>query len=1166
MAKIMKKTLSVLLVIMMLLGFMPAVQVFSMSTPARAEDVSGDGGDEAGNAYKSADDTAALTSSGDSGGVSLMFTISIPEVETTAAESVTSTSATLGGNVTSDGGSAVTLRGIVYSSAHIMPEIETDSEFHISSGSGIFSDTLSGLAAGTKYYVRAFATNTSGTGYGSVVEFTTLALPTVSGISPSSGSTAGGTNVTITGTNFTGATAVKFGSTDASSFTISSATTITATSPAGTAGVVDISVITPGGTSAASAGSKFTYDSTAPTLSDPSASDITDTTAKISFTSDEAGTYYYVLYPAASTAPSDADAVKTAALAADPDLSGAALAAANSVSLSGLTASTAYKAYVMVEDSEGSKSQVSAIEFTTTDGSIPLSSGTMTIESGKTYTIGSVAELNNFSTLVNGGKSFSGSTVKLLNDIILGYFIDGDNDGIEDDGEIFNAESGGTAYTSSNFTPIGSFNKNFKGVFDGQGYKIRGIYISQDTSDDMGLFGFVYDATVKNVGVADSYIKGNTRIAGIAANATNSVITNCYNDGSVSGNVNNVGGIAGYNQYSTVENCCNTGSISLTGPDNSTIGGIAGNNNTSTIRNCYNTGSISGKYSIGGIAGRNSASTIESCYNIGSISGTITGNSYIGGICGTNTSTISTCYNAGSISGYSYIGGICGNNTSSISACYNTGSVSGQYHPGGVAGRNTSTITGCYYDKQLCPVGGIDGSDTTEAAGKLTSELTDSAFAGLSTGWIKTNNLYPRLTGMDTTSAAYVSASSIFLAASETAAEAKVNFTLSTSNNVVWSSPNTDTISISGTNASVIKTGDVTLNASLGGVSKSVALKLIGDDTAPLLNQSSATYITQTTAKLNFTSNETGTYYYVVYLASAAAPLNATALKTAAGSNNGAVTANTAKSVDITGLTASTAYKAYVMVEDAAGNKSAVTTISFTTNTAPVVDTNSTLNLLEDVANASLKNYLKYTDADSDPITYTVTSAPAKGAIKKSGTSVSSFTQADIDGGAVTFTPEKDFNGSDSFKFTVSDGNVTTAEQTFTITVTAVNDAPGFTKGDDRTVLEDSGAQSIAGWATAISKGPADENGQTLTFDVTNNNNSLFSEQPAIDAAGKLTYTPAPDKNGSATVTVTLHDDGGTANGGSDTSASQTFTITVTAVNDAPTISSGTAVEFNENE
>jgi IPT/TIG domain/Right handed beta helix region len=82
--------------------------------------------------------------------------------------------------------------------------------------------------------------------------------PVIISISPSNGPTGGGTSVTIMGANFTGATAVSFGST-AAAFAVSSASQITATSPAGNAGTVDITVTTSGGTSAASAADQFTY-------------------------------------------------------------------------------------------------------------------------------------------------------------------------------------------------------------------------------------------------------------------------------------------------------------------------------------------------------------------------------------------------------------------------------------------------------------------------------------------------------------------------------------------------------------------------------------------------------------------------------------------------------------------------------------------------------------------------------------------------------------------------------------------------------------------------------------------------------------------------------------------------------------------------------------------
>jgi hypothetical protein len=100
-------------------------------------------------------------------------------------------------------------------------------------------------------------------------QYTYRAAPTVTALSPTSGSTAGGTSVVLTGTNFAGATAVTFGATAASGFTVNSATQITATSPAGSAGTVNVRVTTAGGTSATGAANQFTYTSIALSPSSP---------------------------------------------------------------------------------------------------------------------------------------------------------------------------------------------------------------------------------------------------------------------------------------------------------------------------------------------------------------------------------------------------------------------------------------------------------------------------------------------------------------------------------------------------------------------------------------------------------------------------------------------------------------------------------------------------------------------------------------------------------------------------------------------------------------------------------------------------------------------------------------------------------------------------------
>ncbi len=165
--------------------------------------------------------------------------------------------------------------------------------------------------------------------------------------------------------------------------------------------------------------------------------------------------------------------------------------------------------------------------------------------------------------------------------------------------------------------------------------------------------------------------------------------------------------------------------------------------------------------------------------------------------------------------------------------------------------------------------------------------------------------------------------------------------------------------------------------------------------------------------------------------------------------------------------------------------------------------------------------------------------------------------------GDLTFTPANNANGTTTVDVSLQDsggtlnGGVDTTTGSFSITITAVNDPPAFTLGSNPTVLEDAASVTLTGWATGISRGPADESSQSLTFSLTAANPSLFSAQPAINpATGDLTFTPATNANGTTTVDVSLQDSGGTLNGGVDT-ATGSFSITITAVNDPPIINLG---------
>lgn len=212
-----------------------------------------------------------------------------------------------------------------------------------------------------------------------------------------------------------------------------------------------------------------------------------------------------------------------------------------------------------------------------------------------------------------------------------------------------------------------------------------------------------------------------------------------------------------------------------------------------------------------------------------------------------------------------------------------------------------------------------------------------------------------------------------------------------------------------------------------------------------------------------------------------------------------------------------------------------VVTTSFQLNVLNVAPITSpqTVTTLED---SSVNITLTAVDLGADTVVLSISSAPP-----------SAECSVSISGGNAVFTPAANFNGSTSFKYiaTDDDGGVSN-ESVITVNVTPVNDAPSFVKGADQVLRPGtSAAQTVAGWATAIHPGAADEAGQTLGFSVSvSSGAAIFSTPPAVSAAGSLSYVPNGTP-GTAQVTLTLSDNGGTANNGQDTSPSQRFTITV---------------------
>lgn len=169
------------------------------------------------------------------------------------------------------------------------------------------------------------------------------------------------------------------------------------------------------------------------------------------------------------------------------------------------------------------------------------------------------------------------------------------------------------------WTPIADWMGNrttqYSGTFDGNNKTVSGLYFNGD-STCIGLFGSSEaDGNIKNVGVVDSYFKGNDHVGGVCGN-NGGTITNCYNAGN------------------------------LTAIESSAIiGGICGYNNTGTVTNCYNTGTVTATGSVASVGGVCGCSTapISNCYNIGTVTAT-SSDADISGICGYNFGPVTNCY------------------------------------------------------------------------------------------------------------------------------------------------------------------------------------------------------------------------------------------------------------------------------------------------------------------------------------------------------------------------------------------------------------------------------------------------------------------------------------------------------------------------------------------
>lgn len=282
-----------------------------------------------------------------------------------------------------------------------------------------------------------------------------------------------------------------------------------------------------------------------------------------------------------------------------------------------------------------------------------------------TYIISKPSELAWFAALVNGtlnGMEANPSANATVTDDLLM------NINVEDDG-----------FTVIEWTPIGTEEHPFNGVFNGGGYNIAGLYTTSESGEsgtNVGLFGYVDTGSVINTVVLDGKISGIENVGGIAGYVKSGTVMNCYCDSEVSGD-KAVGGIVGNlgSTKASVTTSCMLGEIIGTNYSDdkaylTNIGGVVGYSNNATVDQCFNSAGVDASLArfVGGIVGYNAKGSVTNSYSTAPY---VLGNATVGGLVGNNNNgTVKFCYASSKVSGSSLVGASFGQtNSADVSNC-----------------------------------------------------------------------------------------------------------------------------------------------------------------------------------------------------------------------------------------------------------------------------------------------------------------------------------------------------------------------------------------------------------------------------------------------------------------------------------------------------------------
>jgi len=335
--------------------------------------------------------------------------------------------------------------------------------------------------------------------------------------------------------------------------------------------------------------------------------------------------------------------------------------------------------------------------------------------------------------------------------------------------------------SGTGWEPIGEEGDGYEfwGKYNGNGFKIRNLFINQPQGMDIGLFGIIANGSnLIDISLENVDITGQTYVGGLVGLNLQGFISGCSVEGTVKGQYS-VGGLVGRNEgdiigsyeiaevfgeeryvgglvgdnWGEVKNCYSQGIVS--GPNVHVMGGLVGRNKDGEIIDGFSTAEVSGYDGVGGLVGRNSGGLITGSFSTGNV---LVEHVEAGGLVGWNNGgEISKCYSTGDVNGdgWNYLGGFAGYNDGKIIKSFASGSVTGgvggmigDNNLGGFVGSNVGEIMDCFATgdvtgdiNQGSNVGGFSGNNMINgeitncySIGKVTGEGHLGGFVGNNLG------------------------------------------------------------------------------------------------------------------------------------------------------------------------------------------------------------------------------------------------------------------------------------------------------------------------------------------------------------------------------------------------------------------------------------------------